>query len=56
MELQQELDDLDYNEKQALLNLHILPDEYEKQDYFEFTRVLLAKSPDERCQDIDTFF
>ncbi|KRN27748.1 hypothetical protein IV38_GL001962 [Lactobacillus selangorensis] len=45
------LADLDFNEKEALIYLHISPSEYEKEDYFNMNRVLAAKSPEERPVD-----
>lgn len=50
-ELQQQLDDMDYTEQQALVNLHILPSDYEQQDFFRMNQVLLALAPEDRPQD-----
>ena len=38
-------------EKQALINLHMEPEVYERQNYYHFNEILLAKSKDEREKD-----
>lgn len=50
------LEDLRYAEKQALMELHIEPETYERQNYYRFNEILLAKSREDREQDIMTLF
>lgn len=42
---------MDYTEQQALINLHILPAEYEAQDFFRMNEVLSALPPEKRVKD-----
>lgn len=37
-----------YSEQQAMINLHVMPEEYEQQDYFLMMEVMNAKSKEER--------
>ena len=37
-----------YNEQQAMINLHVMPEEYEEQDYFLMMEVMNAKSKEDR--------
>ncbi|CAK1248895.1 MULTISPECIES: hypothetical protein [Fructobacillus] len=37
-----------YNEQQAMVNLHVMPEEYEEQDYFLMMEVMNAKSKEDR--------
>ena len=46
------LEDLRYAEKQALTDLHMEPEVYERQNYYRFNEILLAKSREDREQDI----
>lgn len=50
------VEDMDYAEQQALINLHMTPEVYEQQDYYRFNEILLAKSRDDREQDIASIF
>lgn len=40
--------EFDYNEQQAMTQLHILPDDYERQDFFRMAEVMSALPEDER--------
>lgn len=46
------LEDFDYNEKEALIEMHILPEDYEKMDYYRLNEILKAKSRQDRPQDL----
>lgn len=50
-ELNNMLEDLEYNEQQALLELHILPADYDEQDYYDLLDVLKARPKDKRPVD-----
>lgn len=45
------LQDFDYNEQQALIQLHMTPETYESIDYYRMNELLQAKSEKERAQD-----
>ncbi|ANZ70376.1 hypothetical protein [Pediococcus claussenii] len=45
------IEDFDYNEQQAFVQMGVLPEDYENQDYFRMTQVLTARSPDDRPED-----
>ena len=46
------LEDLRYAERQALTDLHMEPEGYDRQNYYRFNEILLAKSREDREQDI----
>ena len=46
------LEDLRYAERQALTDLPMDPEVYERQNYYRFNEILLAKSREDREQDI----
>ena len=50
-ELENMVDDMDYNAKEALVNLHIMPDEFDEADYYRLNEVLAALPRKERRQD-----
>ncbi|MFT8557885.1 hypothetical protein [Liquorilactobacillus hordei] len=50
-ELENRLEDLDLAEKQALTYLHILPSQYEEEDYYRMNEVLNAK--EEKDREVD---
>ena len=50
------MEDLHYAEKQALINLHMEPEVYERQDYYHFNEILLASGEEDREVDIDDLF
>lgn len=37
-----------YNEKQALINLNILPSQFEEEDYYRLAEILSTEEPGER--------
>ncbi|MCX2455621.1 hypothetical protein OQZ59_06265 [Lacticaseibacillus nasuensis] len=45
------VEDFDYNEQQALVDLHILPADFEDMDYYRTNEVLSAKPRDKRAVD-----
>ena len=45
------IEDLDYNKQQALLELHILPADYDSQDYYDLLDVLKARPREDRPVD-----
>nr|WP_321315038.1 hypothetical protein [uncultured Ligilactobacillus sp.] len=46
------LEDLQYAEKQALIEFKMEPEVYERQNYYRFNEILLAESRENREQDI----
>lgn len=40
--------DFDYNEQSALTNLHMLPSQFEEEDYYRLNEVLSAQSREDR--------
>ncbi|KMY77157.1 hypothetical protein WZ79_08860 [Leuconostoc mesenteroides subsp. mesenteroides] len=40
--------DFDYNEQNVLTNLHILPSEFERENFYRLNEVLSAQSQEER--------
>ncbi|MGF7437895.1 hypothetical protein [Lentilactobacillus senioris] len=47
-ELTNKLEEFDYNAQQALINLHIPPDEYFEQDFYRMNQVLAARPEKDR--------
>jgi hypothetical protein len=45
------IEDFDYSERQALVDLHILPDDFEASDYYRMSKVLAAQPREKRIQD-----
>lgn len=45
------MQDMDYNAKQALINLHVMPEDYDEADYFRMNEVLSALPRKDRIQD-----
>lgn len=45
------VEDFDYNEQQALVDLHILPADFEDMDYYRTNEVLSANPRDKRAVD-----
>lgn len=45
------LQDFDYNEQQALIQLHMTPETFEAIDYYRLSELLQAKSEKDRAQD-----
>lgn len=50
------IEDLHYAEKQALINLHMTPEVYERQNYYRFNKILLAQGEEDREVDVDDLF
>lgn len=50
------LGSLRYAEQQAMTQLKMEPEVYERQDYYRFNQILLAKSAAEREQDVGALF
>jgi hypothetical protein len=49
--LQDKIEDSDYAEQQALIQLHWGTDQYESEDFFRMGEVLAARKPEDRPQD-----
>ncbi|MEE6717037.1 hypothetical protein [Schleiferilactobacillus harbinensis] len=46
-----QIEDFDYTEQQALVELGILPEDYERADYVRMNQILQAKAPKDRPMD-----
>lgn len=49
------IEDLDYSKQQAFIQLHILPNDYDRMNYIEFNQMMTAKPRDKRPKDIMDF-
>ena len=45
------IEDFDYNAKQALVDLHILPDDFDNADYYRMSEVLASQPRSKRVVD-----
>lgn len=50
-ELENAVEDINYEENIAFTQFHILPDDFERQDFEQLQRALKAKAPEDRVQD-----
>lgn len=48
IELDNHIEGFYFNAQEALTNLHMNPDDFFNQDYFEFNEVLSARKPEDR--------
>lgn len=44
------IQDFDYNEQQVLQNLHIMPSQFEEEDFYRLNEVLSALAPEDRVK------
>jgi hypothetical protein len=42
------IEDFDYNERQVMVELHIMPDEFDQQEYYRMQEILSAKERKDR--------
>lgn len=49
--LENAIEDMDYEQQIAFTEFHILPDDFDEQDFYRMQSVLKARAPEDRPQD-----